>query len=172
MKAVECGFPAASALPRHIEAFNYWDSFKVDLGRTELKMHEIYLGILAYPPEWLKLLLNIRTKAVSVFGIGGPTAFELNHVEIKDSYAVGDKIALWRLYSQDDNEIVAGTNDKHMDFRVSVLRVREDGVSKVILTTVVNTHNRFGDAYLRLITPFHKFSVKQLMANASAARRV
>lgn len=172
MRAVECGFPAASTLPRHMESFDYWDSFKVDLSRGELKIHEIYLGIFAYPPEWLKLLLNIRTKAVSVFGIGGPTAFDLNHVEIKDSYAVGDKIALWPLFSQDDNEIVAGKNDKHLDFRVSVLRLEEEGVSKVVLTTVVKTHNRFGEAYLRLITPFHKFSVKQIMSNASAARRV
>jgi len=71
-----------------------------------------------------------------------------------------------------ENEIIAGGNDKHMDFRVSVLKINEGGASKIVLTTVVNTHNSFGKAYMSLIAPFHRFGVRTIMSNAVAANRV
>jgi hypothetical protein len=97
-----------------------------------------------------------RTRIVSVFGLKGPTAADFNHVEAKSGYAVGDKIARFTLFALSEAEIVTGGNDKHLDFRVLVSRIHEDGVDKVVLSTVVSPHNFFGKAYLFLILPFHK----------------
>src|SRR5262245_12810861 len=121
MKVLECRIPSDSALASDPHNIYYSDSFEVRLNRTELKMHEIYLGIFAWPPAWLKRLLVVRTKIVSLFGIKGPTREQLNAVEIKDRYEVGEKIALFTLYSQSDTEIISGGDDKHLEFRVSVL---------------------------------------------------
>ena len=92
--------------------------------------------------------------------------------ETKSGYAVGDKIARFTLFALSEAEIVTGGNDKHLDFRVQMSRVREDGVDKVVLSTVVSPHNFFGKAYLFAILPFHKVGVKAIMSNAVAARRV
>ena len=114
----------------------------------------------------------LRTRVVSLFGIGGPTARQMNRLEIKDVYAVGEKIALFTLYAQDADELIAGGNDRHLDFRVSVLRLRENGGARVVVTTVVKTHNLFGSVYLAIITPFHKFGVKHLLSTAAARGRI
>jgi hypothetical protein len=152
--------------------FYYWDSFEVPLSRTDLGIDQIYLGIFAHHPRWAKRLLLARTRIVSVFGLNGPTAADFKRVETKSAYAVGDKIALFTLFSLSEAAIVTGGNDKHLDFRVLVSRVHEDGVDKVVLSTVVSPHNFFGKAYLFLILPFHKFGVKTIMSNAVAAGRV
>lgn len=170
--AVACAFPASSRLPRYLEEFSFSDSFCVGLNRPDLAIQQVYLAVFAHYPWWAKLLLLLRTRIVSLFGIGGPTARQMNHLEIKVSYGIGEKIALFSLYAQDEDELIAGGNDKHLDFRVSVLRLRENGAARVVVTTVVRTHNLFGRVYLAIITPFHKFGVKHLLSTAAARGRL
>ncbi len=171
-RAVACAFPASSRLPRHLEAFSFSDSFCVGLSRSELTIQQVYLALFAHHPWWAKALLILRTRIVSLFGIGGPTARQMNRLEIKDAYAIGEKIALFTLYAQGEDELIAGGNDKHLDFRVSVLRLRENGAARVVVTTVVRTHNLFGRVYLAIITPFHKFGLKHLLSMAVARGRL
>ena len=172
MTVTQRDMPPDCVFSRDLTTIYYWDSFEACLSRPELNMTEIYLGIFSRLPEWAKWLLVARNKIVSVLGIKGPTSAQLNDTGLKETYVVGERIALFTLYSQDDNEIVAGGDDKHLEFKVSVLRVNEGGMSKVVLTTVVNPHNLFGKAYLFVVVPFHKFGVKTLMSRAVAARRV
>ncbi len=165
---------AKRSAPLHPELrrFYYCDSFEVPLRRTELAIERIYLGIFSHYPWWAKRLLLARTGIGSMFGLKGPTVAELDQVEIKAAYAVGDKIARFTLFFLSEAEIVTGGNDKHLDFRVLVSRVHEDGVDKVVLSTVVSPHNFFGKAYLFLILPFHRFGVRTILSNAVAAGRV
>jgi hypothetical protein len=147
------------AFSRELGEYSYWDSFEAPLGRPELRMQEIYAGIFAHRADvrgglrWIKWLLIVRGKIVAVFGLKGASA-------------------LFTVFAQDENEIVAGGDDKHLDFRVSVLRLNEGGTDKVVLTTVVRTHNLFGKAYLFLILPFHRWGVKAILSNAVAAHRI
>lgn len=171
-KTTTCAFPASSALPRYLEAYSFTDSYQAVLNRPELTIQQIYLALFAHHPWWAKALLILRTKIVSLFGIGGPSASQMNRPEIKDAYAIGEKIALFTLYAQDEDELIAGGNDRHLDFRVSVLRLRENGTARVVVTTVVQTHNLFGRVYLAIITPFHKFGVKHLLSTAVARGRL
>ena len=167
-----CAFPAASALPGHLDAVSFTDSYSVELDRPGMTIQGIYLALFAHHPWWAKALLLLRTRIVSIFGIGGPTARQMANVEIKDAYAVGEKIGLFTLIAQDDDEIVAGGNDKHLDFRVSVLRLRGDSKDRVVVTTVVKTHNLFGRIYLAIILPFHRFGVKHMLWSAAANGRL
>ncbi len=168
MKVTERSTPLRPELQR----FYYWDSFEVPLSRTDLDIDQIYLGIFSHYPWWAKWLLLARTGIVSVFGLKGPTAADFDRVETTSGYAVGDKIARFTLFALSEAEIVTGGNDKHLDFRVLVARVREDGKDKVVLSTVVSPHNFFGRAYLFLILPFHKVGLKMILSNAVAAGRV
>ena len=88
------------------------------------------------------------------------------------TYSVGDKIGPWPIYFVGDNEIVAGRNNKHLDFRLSVLRVRDDDAGSVVVSTICSVHNVFGKIYLFFIVPFHRTGVKSLMSNAVAAKRL
>ena len=56
-----------------------------------------------------------------------------------------------------------------MDFRLSIMKVRDRDGPSVIVSTLCMVHNRFGRYYLSSITPFHKFGLRKLMASALAA---
>jgi len=167
-----CDMPAGCAFSDARDKFYYWDSFLAPLKHPEQTMTELYLAIFAHPPRYFARLLTLRGKIVRLFGLRGHKASQFKHIEIKDDYRIGEKIALFTLYAQSDREIVSGGDDKHLDFRVSVLKVNGSQGSRITVTTVVTTHNLFGRIYLFLILPMHRFGVRTLLSNAVAAGRL
>ncbi len=172
IEVIECDMPQGCTFSRDRDTYYYWDCFETSLGRSNLCAQEIYLGIFSHYPQWGKWLLLLRNKIVSVFGIGGPTSAEIDGLKENQNYLVGDKIGLFTLFSQSADELIAGGNDKHLAFKVSVLKVAELGATKVVLTTIVSPHNLFGRVYLFLVLPFHEIFVKTLMRNAVVAGRI
>jgi hypothetical protein len=173
MHVVECDIPSTSVLSRDlIENAYFRDSYRAPLTRNELGIVDIFFGIFAHHPLWMKLLLIVRNKAASLIGLDVPTASEILSVEIRDHYAVGEKIGVWPIFSLSEDELVAGRDNKHMDFRLSVLKVPDGDGMSVVVSTVCTVHNLFGKCYLFFIVPFHRHGVRKLMANAMAAHRL
>ena len=164
--------PPPSAFLADLAISYYWDSFEAPLTRAELGMRDLYLAIFAHHPWWAKLLLLVRSYLVAPFGLKGTTFADLYTPQAKTGHAVGEKIGNFLLFAQNDRELIAGGNDKHLDFRVSVLKLIEGGNSKIVLSTAVTPHNFFGRAYLFVILPFHRLGVRTIMANAVAAQRL
>lgn len=163
--------PPDSAFLADLGRSYYWDSYEAPLRRDNLTMQEIYLALFAHHPRWAVRLLNLRDRIVVPLGLRAADAGGHETIEIKSAYAVGEKIARFTLFGQNDIEIVTGGNDKHLDFRVSVRKLIEHGASRVVLSTVVSPHNLFGRAYLFIILPFHRLGVRALLANAVRAGR-
>ena len=163
--------PDSAFLPVLAGAY-YCDSFEAPLRRDTLAMHEIYLALFAHHPRWARRLLILRGRIVALFGLRASTAADFDAIEIKSAYAVGEKIARFTLLGQSETEIVAGGDDKHLDFRVSVQKLTGSGSSRVVLSTAVSPHNLFGKAYLFVILPFHRFGVRMLLSNAVTAGRL
>lgn len=90
-------------------------------------------------PSWARFLLVIRRAVTAPFGLSndGPTA--------------DDKLGPFPVEQDTPEEVIAGFNDKHLDFRVSVFA--KDG--EVALATWVHPHNVWGRVYLAAILPFH-----------------
>ena len=173
MTIVECDVPSASTLSRElIERAYFRDSYRAPLSRMELGIVDIFFAIFAHHPLWMKLLLIVRNKVASLAGLDAPTASEILHLKVKDRYVVGEKIGVWPIFSLSENEIVAGRNNKHMDFRLSVLKVRGRDTTSVVVSTICTVHNLSGKVYLFFVVPFHRYGVQRLMANALAARRL
>jgi hypothetical protein len=173
MNVVECEVPSGSMLNREPMQHAYFrDSYRVPLSRRELGIVDIFFAIFAHHPLWMKLLLIVRNKVASLAGLDAPTASEILHVEIKDRYVVGEKIGVWPIFWLSEDEVVAGRNNKHMDFRLSVLKVPDGDGTSVVVSTICSVHNLSGKLYLFLIIPFHRYGVRKLMANALAARRL
>ncbi|MEM7636150.1 MAG: DUF2867 domain-containing protein, partial [Pseudomonadota bacterium] len=63
-------------------------------------------------------------------------------------------------------ELIAGFNDKHLNFRVSVLS--QDG--RVFLATWVHPHNIGGRLYLKTILPFHILIARNALARVGATQ--
>jgi hypothetical protein len=173
MSVVECDVPSTSLLSRElIDGAYFRDSYRAPLNRRELGIVEIFFAIFAHHPPWMKWLLIVRNKLASLAGLDAPTASEIRHVEIKERYAVGEKIGVWPIYALSEDEVVAGRDNKHMDFRLSVLKLPDGDSASVVVTTICTVHNLSGKLYLFFVAPFHRYGVRKLMANAVAARRL
>lgn len=173
MNVTECDVPASSVLDRALVGnSDYHDSYSVRLSHLELGIVDIFYRIFAHVPFQAKALLIIRNKLASLIGLEAPTASEVLHVEIKNTHAVGDKIGVWPTFFLGESELVAGRDNKHMDFRLSVLKVSDGDAVNVVVTTVCTVRNRFGKYYLRTIVPFHRRGLQRLLSNAVAANRL
>ena len=77
-----------------------------------------------------------------------------------------DMIGIFPVVSETPQRLVAGFNDKHLDFRL-VVDVAPDGPARSITaTTLVLTHNWLGRAYLAVILPFHRLIVPAMLRKA------
>jgi hypothetical protein len=173
MHVIECDVPSSSALRRDlIGNADFHDSYRAPLTRLELGVVEIFFALFGHTPLWMKLLLIIRNAAAGLFGLEAPTVAEIMTPTIRSEYRVGEKIGPWPIFFIGDNEIVAGRNNKHMDFRLSVLKAIDDDATSVVVSTICTVHNVFGKIYLFFIIPFHRHGVRSLMSNALVAKRL
>ena len=173
MSVVECDVPAASALGADlIERADFRDAYRAPLRRAELSVVEIFFGIFAHRPRWMNLMLIARNQAAALAGLEVPTTSEIVHMEKRDRYLVGDKIGPWPIFFLGADELVAGRDNKHMDFRLSIMKVHDGMSPSVVVSTLCVVHNKFGQWYLSSVIPFHKFGLRRLIAGALAAKRL
>ena len=58
-------------------------------------------------------------------------------------------------------------NDKHLNFRTSVLIDRKEPLSHIYLTTIVKFNNIWGRLYFIPVKPFHRIIIKTLLKKAN-----
>lgn len=173
MQVTECDVPATSALGRElIGNADFCDCWRAPLAHPDLTMVELFFAVFGHTPVWMKLLLIARNAAARLAGLEAPSVAEIIRPEIQPGYRVGDKIGPWPIFFMADDEIVAGRDNKHMDFRLSVLKARDGGGADVVVSTICTVHNLFGKIYLLVIVPFHRHGVRSLMSRALAAKRL
>ena len=173
MHVTECDVPSSSELGRDlIQSAYFHDSYRVPLARRGLTIVDIFFALFGHTPRWMKALLITRNAIARCFGLEAPTVAEILKPAVRASYGVGDKIGPWPIFFIADNELVAGRNNKHLDFRLSVLRVKNGDAESVVVSTICSVHNLAGKVYLFFIVPFHRTGVRSLLANAVVAKRL
>ena len=173
MPVAECEIPKGSALERSfVNAAHFWDSYRTPLRRPHASIIDVFLAIFGHHPLWMKVILIVRNRIASFCGLAAPTASEIMNPAIRSSYAVGDRIGVWPIYYLTDTELIAGRNNRHLDFRLSVLRETDGKTASVVVSTVCVVHNVYGKVYLVFIVPFHRWGVRHLMSNAIRAGRL
>jgi len=173
MPVIECEVPSSGALSQDLIRSAYFhDCYRVPLARLGLSIVDIFFALFGHTPFWMKALLITRNTIARRFGLEAPTAAEILRPTVRASYHVGDKIGPWPIYFIGEDEIVAGRDNKHLDFRLSVLRVKDGDAESVVVSTICSVHNLSGKIYLFFIVPFHRSGVKSLMSNAVVAKRL
>jgi hypothetical protein len=173
MHVIECDVPYSSVLSRDLIAnADFHDSYRAPLAHPELGIVGIFFALFGHTPLWMKLLLIARNAAARLVGLEAPTVGEIMKPTVRREYRVAEKIGPWPIFFIGENEIVAGRNNKHMDFRLSVLKAIDGDTPSVVVSTICTVHNLFGKIYLFFITPFHRMGVRSLMSNALARKRL
>src|SRR6266404_5289821 len=123
MRVIECDVPSSSVLSRELIAnAHFHDSYRAPLARPGLRIVDIFFALFGHTPLWMKLLLIVRNAAARLCGLEAPDVGEIMKPAVRSEYRVGEKIGPWPIFFIADDEIVAGRNNKHLDFRVSVLK--------------------------------------------------
>ncbi|WP_291883241.1 DUF2867 domain-containing protein [Chryseobacterium sp.] len=170
MKIKKIEFPAASILSQGKEKFDYADSFEGELGGNgqDYDITQIGKAFFTSGPKWGKKMFAFRNKVVKLFGL--KTGGETDAVKETDNFTceVGERVGLFKIFSKTSNEIVIGEDDKHLDFRVSLLfdknRSGKDENS-LMISTAVKFHNWLGVLYFLPVRPFHKLIVPAMLKN-------
>ncbi|MGH1351415.1 MAG: DUF2867 domain-containing protein [Methyloligellaceae bacterium] len=102
-------------------------------------------------PAWLNMLLKTRDVIVSPFGLK----------TMKDISATKTKmVGIFPVLKETENQLIAGADDKHLNFRLVINRKQNDNQTLISVTTLVKINNVLGKAYLTTIMPFHRFIVQ------------
>ena len=173
MSVIECDVPSSSMLDRDLIARCYFhDSYRARLSRADLGMTDIFFAVFGHKPWWIKWMLVARNAVAGLAGLEVPTVAEIMKPEIKRAYRVGEKIGPWPIFFIGENEIVTGRDNKHIDFRLSVLRAADGDAADIVVSTICTVHNLLGKIYLFFVVPFHRRGVQLLMSRAVAAKRL
>ncbi len=111
------------------------------------------------------MLFTLRNKMVSIFGLKTSNdSYNRQEILTNFNFEPNERIGLFKVFNKTENELVVGENDKHLDFRISLLKVSNDvKKKKIIITTTVNYNNWFGKLYFLPVKPFHKLIVPVML---------
>ncbi|MFP3834024.1 DUF2867 domain-containing protein [Chryseobacterium sp. SIMBA_028] len=162
--------PAKSVLSKGKGNFDYIDSFEGELEDTghSIDIAEVGKAFFTSGPKWGKKMFAFRNKVVSLFGL--KTGMEADSAKVSESftYEVGERIGLFKIFNKTNNEIILGEDDKHLDFRISLLFDKnkdQRNVDLLTISTTVKYHNWLGMLYFLPVRPFHKLIVPAMLKN-------
>ena len=153
--------PSRSGITHLYKSMNLADAFAIRLpAGTSGNPDLLARFILSHQPSWIGWLMKVRDTIVACFGL--KTARQLA--------SLTNRVGIFKVYSANQTEIVLGEDDKHLDFRISILcsgETEPEGSRQLVFSTVVHCHNRLGRAYIFVIAPFHRMVVKASLLRAA-----
>ena len=166
-------FPRTTAIDQAFVARAFYkDAYSIALQRPDASPVELFDAIFGHRPAWMKAVMLCRNWLAARAGLEVPAAEDLLRPKSQQHYEVGNQIGPWPIYALNPLELIAGRDNKHLDFRLSVLRETNAGQAMVIVSTVCVVNNAFGKRYLWLILPFHRWGLRWLMTSAAAKGRL
>jgi hypothetical protein len=164
--ATAVALPCQSGVTHLYKAVNLADAFAIRLPSGASADPDVLARfIFTQQPAWIGTLTNLRDAIVAPFGL--KTARRLAALAVG---AKAGRVGIFKVYSTSADEIVVGEDDKHLDFRVSVLcsgALEPDGSRQLTVSTVVHCHNLLGRTYILAIAPFHRMVVKASLRRAA-----
>ena len=135
------------------------DAYSLVVGDTVLDARTAAERMTARSPRWVEALMALRDGLVAPFGI---------RTSRQEGMRAADRVGLFPVVSQTPERLVAGFDDKHLDFRLVVDVAASGNNRRVTATTVVRTHNRLGRVYLAAVLPFHRLIVPVMLRQIGA----
>ena len=156
--------PPESVVAGWYENASQLDSYSIDLSSSKQdSMRVLATRTVGDPPAWIKALVTVRDAMVTPFGVK-------TSGEVRASRPDNERVDFFPVQWEGNDEIVLGEDDRHLDFRLSLLRRNSPTGTQLIATTVVHSHNAFGLTYLNVIRPFHHLVVRTNLARVARAQ--
>lgn len=167
MKIEKTSLPVNSSLNVSGKQYHYVDGYSALLGNngTEITIEDVGTAFFSSVPKWIEVLLHLRNKIVGLFGLKTGKLAQNRQQMINDfKCEPGERLGLFKVFSKSTNELILGEDDKHLDFKVSLLFDRKvSGENILVVSTVVIFHNWFGRLYFLSVKPFHQLIVPAML---------
>lgn len=159
LHAAPSNVPLESAIDERLPGAYFYDCYAIAVPNTSRTALGHFLTAVANTPPWVNRLMALRNKLVQLVGLkdlGGLGGFDRSKPE--SAYAPGDRVGIFTIISNTDNEALLGDCDKHLDVVLSVFKSPpcSNSISSISITTVVHVRNLLGRVYMLPVTPLHK----------------
>lgn len=148
--------PVHSLLYPVLNEYSYADSFTAPIRCQDVASWELIAALFHSAPPWFDRLALLRDRIVYVFGL---KTGDSDPKKVEPPYRVGQRIGFFRILQISDNEVVLGEDDRHLDFRTSLLVVNQETGARLTVSTLVETKNSLGTAYFSIVKHFHRLIV-------------
>ncbi len=130
------------------------DTFRIATDNATLNARQAAERMFSRSPRWISMLMALRNSIVKPLGLKTPS-----HTKTVTANSIGT----FPVITETPDRVVAGFDDKHLDFRVIVDLSGTAPYRQVTATTLVKTHNLLGRVYLAVIMPFHRIIVPAML---------
>ncbi len=147
-RVTSCPLPPFSGLHFRFQPGDFLDCYGVASDLSPRAAAQVITDF----PGWARFLVMLRNVMTAPFGLRQEGPEHTN------------RVGIFPIDSETDLELIAGFNDKHLDFRVSVTSDK----GRIMLATWVHPHNLGGRVYLNTILPFHILLARNALARVAA----
>jgi hypothetical protein len=158
--------PADTLVARVFPRIDYADAYCVRLpAGAPNNLDTVVRAALGTAPRWITRLMWLRDRIAGVIGLKTSTRSARRALD-NGALQVGSSLGIFKVFDRSADELLLGEDDRHLDFRVSVL-VRNNGSDDwAIISTVVRFNSWLGRAYFLPVRHFHKLIVPAMLRNA------
>jgi hypothetical protein len=160
--------PSASALRRELQSAYFHDCHQIAVNSSGPSAFDFYLRLASAAPPWINAMMHIRNKIGACFGLKNLGVMNaIDHDKPARDYRIGDRVGIFTIVSISEQEVVLGDADRHLDVKVSVLKLEDAIHPSIAISTVVQVHNTLGRIYMAVVAPVHKIIAPAMLARAN-----
>jgi hypothetical protein len=162
---MKTALPRQSILNQNRIVYDYVDSYEEAFRQATVNITPTVVckAFFTSAPSWVSKLMHLRDKIVSLIGLKTSGNAD-NREQLLERFTgeQGERLGLFKVYDKNDNEIIIGEDDKHLNFRVSLYLDRGESsqmANKLIVSTTVQFNHWIGRLYFVPVRPFHRLIV-------------
>lgn len=168
MALQKCPLPGQSVLNNSCVTYHYSDSYAGTVSDANNQLQPVDLGkaFFSAGPRWIPTLFKLRNKIVVVFGLKTPDRITDRQQQLDNFKGEpGEQLGLFKVFDRTADEVILGEDDKHLNFRISLLLRPDDAVGRrqIVISTTVVYNNWLGRLYFLPVRPFHSLIVPAML---------
>ncbi|MCW5256134.1 DUF2867 domain-containing protein [Verminephrobacter aporrectodeae subsp. tuberculatae] len=140
--------------------FSYVDTCTVLINRQDIANWELLAGFFHSTPKWFDFLAKLRDRVVWFFRLKTASG---DPKRILPPYLPGQQIGFFQVIKLSDRGVLLGQDDKHLDFRTSLMMMPHPTGTVLAVSTAVETKNLLGRVYFAIVGPIHRWMVPVLL---------
>jgi hypothetical protein len=164
-KIEKTSLPKHSILYPDLVSANYSDTYSGQIDKPIESSLILAKTFLNAAPNWVEKLMNLRNVIVRFLGLKtNLNQSKREHILQNFKGELGEQIGFFKVFGKNENEIILGEDDRHLNFRVSLLKVNSaENRTQIFVSTIVKFHNVWGKIYFLPVKPFHQLIVSAML---------